>query len=64
MSDLALKLIRENKEKYARNENADFLDLANCGFQDTIPDEVMKATVLKIIVGLLKYQQTRAWATI
>ncbi len=45
MSELALKLIRENKRKHANGEDARALDLGNCGFRGTIPEEVMKALV-------------------
>jgi hypothetical protein len=31
MSELALKLIAENKAKHARGEDARMLDLGNCG---------------------------------
>lgn len=45
MSELALKLIRENKRKHANGEDAQALDLGNCGFKGTIPEEVMKELV-------------------
>jgi internalin A len=37
MSELALKLIAENKAKYARGEDASYLDLGNCGLTE-LPD--------------------------
>lgn len=39
MSELALKLIRENIEKHRRGEDARFLDLANCGMTE-VPEEI------------------------
>jgi hypothetical protein len=33
MSEFTLKLIAENKAKYARGEDARVLDLGNCGFE-------------------------------
>ncbi len=45
MSELALKLIRENKARHERGEDARALDLGNCGFKGTIPDNVMKELV-------------------
>jgi len=39
MSELALKLIAENKDKYARGEDARVLDLGNCGLME-VPEEV------------------------
>lgn len=45
MSELALKLIRENKRKHANGEDARALDLGNCGFKGTIPEDVMKELV-------------------
>ena len=42
MSELALKLIRENKQKHANGDDARVLDLGNCGFEGTIPVRVMK----------------------
>ncbi|MBK7939965.1 MAG: TIR domain-containing protein [Lewinellaceae bacterium] len=38
MSELALKLIRENIEKHRRGEDARFLDLGNCGLSHLPPD--------------------------
>jgi len=39
MSELALKLIRENIEKHRRGEYARFLDLGNCGMTE-VPEEI------------------------
>ncbi|MCB9353402.1 MAG: hypothetical protein H6575_02420 [Lewinellaceae bacterium] len=39
MSELALKLIRENIEKHRRGEDATFLDLGNCGITE-VPEEI------------------------
>ncbi len=39
MSELALKLIAENKAKHARGEDARVLDLGNCGLTE-VPEEV------------------------
>ena len=39
MSQLALQLIRENKQKHARGEDAGFLDLSNCGLTE-VPEEI------------------------
>ncbi|MCE7924306.1 MAG: TIR domain-containing protein [Haliscomenobacteraceae bacterium CHB4] len=39
MSELALKLIRENIEKHCRGEDARFLDLGNCGMTE-VPEEI------------------------
>ncbi|MCB9305123.1 MAG: TIR domain-containing protein [Lewinellaceae bacterium] len=39
MSELALKLIRENIEKHRRGEDATFLDLGNCGMTE-VPEEI------------------------
>ncbi|MBK8923175.1 MAG: leucine-rich repeat domain-containing protein [Saprospirales bacterium] len=39
MSELALKLIRENIEKHERGEDAGFLDLGNCGITE-VPEEI------------------------
>ncbi|MDQ3564553.1 MAG: hypothetical protein M3436_10560 [Pseudomonadota bacterium] len=39
MSELALQLIRENKQKRARGEDAGFLDLGNCGLTE-VPEEI------------------------
>ena len=39
MSELALKLIRENIEKHRRGEDATFLDLGNCGMTE-MPEEI------------------------
>lgn len=39
MSELALKLIRENIEKHRRGEEARFLDLGNCGMTE-VPEEI------------------------
>lgn len=39
MSELALKLIRENIEKHKRGEDATFLDLGNCGMTE-VPEEI------------------------
>ena len=39
MSELALQLIRENKQKHARGEDAGFLDLGNCGLTE-VPEEI------------------------
>ena len=39
MSELALKLIRENIEKHERGEDASFLDLGNCGMRE-VPELV------------------------
>ena len=39
MSELALQLIRENKQKHARGEDASFLDLGNCGLTE-VPEEI------------------------
>lgn len=37
MSELALKLIAENKAKHARGEDASYLDLGRCGLTE-LPD--------------------------
>jgi hypothetical protein len=37
MSELAQKLIAENKAKHARGEDASYLDLGRCGLR-TLPD--------------------------
>ena len=39
MSELALQLIRENKQKRARGEDAGFLDLSDCGLTE-VPEEI------------------------
>ena len=39
MSELALKLIRENIEKHRRGEDARFLDLGGCGMEE-VPAEI------------------------
>lgn len=39
MSELALKLIAENKAKHARREDARVLDLRNCGLTE-VPEEI------------------------
>ncbi len=36
MSELALKLIAENKAKHARGEDARVLDLGNCGLTKVV----------------------------
>ena len=41
MSELALKLIRENIEKHERGEVATFLDLGNCGMTEENGECVM-----------------------
>lgn len=42
MSELALKLIAENKAKYARGEDARVLDLGSCGLNETLPEEIQE----------------------
>ena len=39
MFELALRRIRENKDKHARGEDASFLDLGNCGLTK-VPQEI------------------------
>ncbi len=46
MSELALKLIAENKAKHERGKDASVLDLGNCGLT-TIPEEVFELVWLK-----------------
>lgn len=46
MSELALKLIRENIEMHNRGEDATFLDLGNCGMT-TVPEEISKCIWVK-----------------
>lgn len=43
MSELALKLIAENKAKHARGEDARVLDLGNCGLTE-VPEEIKECT--------------------
>ena len=49
MSELALKLIAENKAKHARGEDARVLDLGNCGLTE-VPKEVGELNWLEILV--------------
>lgn len=49
MSELALKLIAENKAKHARGEDARVLDLGNCGLTE-VPEEVFALTWLECLV--------------
>jgi internalin A len=54
MSELALKLIAENKAKHARGEDARVLDLANCGLTE-VPEEVGE------LVWLEELNFTKIW---
>lgn len=49
MSKLALKLIAENKAKYARGEDARMLNLGNCGLAE-VPEEVGKLVWLEELI--------------
>jgi internalin A len=49
MSELALKLIRENIEKHERGEDATFLDLGNCGMTE-VPEEIGECVWLEELV--------------
>lgn len=51
MSELALKLIAENKAKHARGEDARSLDLGNCGLTSLVRIKVIfSRTVNNLIV--------------
>jgi internalin A len=49
MSELALKLIAENKAKHARGEDARVLDLGNCGLTE-VPEEVGELVWLEELI--------------
>jgi len=49
MSELALQLIRENKQKQARGEDASLLDLGNCGLTE-VPEEI--GELVWLVTGL------------
>ncbi len=49
MSELALKLIRENIEKRRQGEDARFLDLGNCGMTE-VPEEIGKCVWIEELV--------------
>lgn len=53
MSELALKLIRENIEKHRRGEDARFLDLGNCGMTE-VPEEIGECVWVEEKVNLQK----------
>jgi internalin A len=48
MSELALKLIRENIEKHNRGEDASVLDLGNCGMTE-VPEELRECVWLETL---------------
>lgn len=56
MSELALKLIAENKAKHARGEDARVLDLGNCGLTE-VPEEVGELVWLEEIIFSEKWQE-------
>mgnify|MGYP000037001737 CR=1 FL=1 len=62
MSELALKLIRENIEKHRRGEDARFLDLGNCGMTE-VPEEIGECVwVEELNLGsYLFYFEKREW---
>lgn len=49
MSQLALQLIKENKEKHARGEDATRLDIGNCGLTE-LPDALFDCLWLEELV--------------
>lgn len=49
MSELALKLIAENKAKHARGEDARVLDLGNCGLKE-LPKELGELVWLEELI--------------
>ena len=49
MSELAQKIIKENKEKHARGENATVLDLGNCGLTE-FPEEALECVWVEELV--------------
>jgi internalin A len=49
MSELAIQLIKENKAKHARGEDATYLDLGNCGLTE-LPPELGVCTWLEELV--------------
>ena len=48
MSELALRLIAENKAAHARSKDATYLDLGNTGLTE-LPDELFGCTWLEIL---------------
>ncbi len=56
MSELALKLIRENKELYKTDpEKAKFLDLGNCGLKNELPKELFECFWLESLILSNRY---------
>ena len=49
MSELALKLVAENKAKHAQGEDARVLDLGNCGLTE-VPEEVGELVWLEELI--------------
>jgi Leucine-rich repeat (LRR) protein len=63
MSELALKLIRENIEKHNRGEDASVLDLGNCGMTE-VPEELRECVWLETLVfgiNILNRETREKW---
>ena len=62
MSQIAIKLINQNKDAYARGENATFLDLGKTGLT-SLPLKLFECTWLETLTVSNRYwdQQQKVW---